>query len=710
MVPLSSKRSIGVVQWVRAQEYGLVQDGFLNEKVFFHCADNPLIGKLTAGSLCAYQIQPNRRRGGWEATDIAPLKEVASQDVYTITHDNFHIVPPQPALPLILPYLAASDHQRFMDRMLYDIDRVNSAAKYSEAVAGIQLTKCLGETAMRSFVQKLVSQISEPYRFKLWIDGHVDEIATTTLKANFFLASKPERDRASRSLTSTTLLGLFLSMLHDEDRIVDLTEDSNYVEMLERANAWPLEERSQFVDLLWEKSSEAVQLQLWLHGFSERFDLGVFRLQFLLLSPEEQILFIRRLMKAHEAKKQTVTVETLHSLIRFEHDPADDQNIDCSVDIALQAILDLHEGKPLSVDHQIGPVLAKHFDRKAFSKYRIKDLFDRCEGRGHATAENASREGEPKKVAYHRSDKVPAGVIYCEGRKAPEPDRTYGVSFWFCRNTPCFMPCNQGRHSTQWEKYTLRDMLRVLELPFDEDQYQTFLGYINRVNDLLSHLNCRSCGKILTPARQSTFAFYRATRFACTNPTCLDKAEVYLSHCLHPRCGKVVDSRDSAKCPNGWHVCPNCFSCCSTAKLGKRLERLGGTAPENLRKLVLEAGGHLEKGVHFCFKCGSELEGGNEKYRQTLKWLIANTQSDPRIWKSDRQTDGAWWFVVDFPEEKYANLIALGFEVKPMRSGNARLLSEPRNRKEFTLGTCPNSDCDRHGVQSQAQFAYIPRA
>lgn len=704
---MSAKISIGIVQWVRGIEYGVARDLILNEKVFFHSTRNPNIGKLAEGVVCLYEVQPSRKQAGWEAIDIAPIKEATEEDVYRTVHDHLAALLHEPALPTLLLLLSDEKRERLVGRMLYDIDHVDTVEKYTEAVTAIKLIKCLGEATERSFMEKLIDLTNEPYRFRLWVDGHSDEINASTLRANFFLSSEHDRERITKRLPSSTLLALFLSILESIGRIIDLPNDGVCVEMLDRARAWPQEERSRLTDALWERANDSVRLQLWLRGHCERFDLAVFSLQFLLLSPEEQFLFIRRLVRDHAAKRLTLTIETLKGLVRFERDAGDETIIDCSVDIALQVIIDLSEGKPLSVDQQIGPVLAKHFDRKAFEKYRIKELFDRCEGRGYVSEDRLVGQGRPKALTYQRSNRIPAGVVYCEGRKAPYVDRTHGVEFWFCRHAPCFMPCNQGHDEAQWEKYTLRDILRVLQIPFHEDQYQTFLGYINRVNDLLAHLNCRSCGKILTPAKQSNFAFYRATRFTCANLDCPAKDEVYLNHCLHPRCGKVVDSRDSAKCPNSLHVCPNCFSCCSTSKFAERLVRLGETAPKNLRMLVLEGGGHMEKGIHFCFTCGSELVGGNEKYRQTLKWLVANSKTDPRIWKSDRRRDGAWWFVVDFPEDKYTSLTTMGFEVRRMKSGNARLLSEPLGGKEFTLGSCPNTECNRHGIQCQAQFSSV---
>lgn len=703
---MTARISIGIVQWVRGLEFGLSRDLILKADVFFHCLKNPNIDKLAQGMTCLYHVKPDTRRAGWIAVDIVPLKDANNDDIHHVVHDHFSALRPQPVLLTILPLLSEENRERFMGRMLYDIDRVDTPEKYTESLNVIALIRSLGEDAERSFIRRLANLATGPYKFRLWVDGQSDEIDASTVSTYYFRASKNDRDKIAKSVPSSALLAIFLSVLENGGRITDLPNDKICLEMLDRAKAWPPKEYSSLTDRIWERSSEPVQLQLWLRGFSYRFDSATFRLQFLLLTPEEQFLFIRRLAKDHEEERITLTVEMLKGLVRFEQDAGDDPSIDCSVDIVLQAIIDLSAGKPLSVEQQIGHVLAKHFDRKAFAKYRVKELFDRCEGRGTVTEDKRLEEGSPKVLTYRRSNLIPAGVVFCEGHKAPSMDRTHGVEFWFCRNVPCFMPCNQGHKHAQWEKYTLRDLLHVLKIPFDEAQYQTFLGYINRLNDLLAHLNCRSCGKILSPVGKSNYAFYLATRFSCTNPDCTTKKEVYLNHCLHPRCGNVVDSRDAAKCPNSLHVCPNCFSCCSTAKFGARLQRLGDTAPEHLKKLVQENGGHMERGIHFCFKCGNELVGGIEKYRLTLKWLIASAKTDRRIWKSDRRQDGGWWFVVDFPEEKYTTLAAMGFEVNAMASGNGRLIAEPREGKTFTLGHCPNASCERHGTECQPNFSF----
>ncbi len=175
---------------------------------------------------------------------------------------------------------------------------------------------------------------------------------------------------------------------------------------------------------------------------------------------------------------------------------------------------------------------------------------------------------------------------------------------------------------------------------------------------------------------------------------------------MNGRCGKIVDSRDSAQCPNSYHVCKSCYSCCSNAVFGRRIEHLktvGQPVPEQLRYIFNNGLGHAERFMRFCYKCGTQLVGGTERYRKTLKWLKDHAMLDPRIPKSGQDRQGISWFLVNFPEEKYLNLKEMGFEVQPSDDGLSRMVYEREKRTvSFSLGKCPNEECslwDSHVVK-----------
>jgi hypothetical protein len=103
-----------------------------------------------------------------------------------------------------------------------------------------------------------------------------------------------------------------------------------------------------------------------------------------------------------------------------------------------------------------------------------------------------------------------------------------------------------------------------------------------------------------------------STYFECFTPDCPEKGKpYYLSHCLNTDCVGPIDGRDSKECPNGWLICPQCGSCCSTNVFERRYKFLrenGYQVPLSLKRLIDNNAGHSENGEYFCYKCGSPLE------------------------------------------------------------------------------------------------------
>jgi len=209
---------------------------------------------------------------------------------------------------------------------------------------------------------------------------------------------------------------------------------------------------------------------------------------------------------------------------------------------------------------------------------------------------------------------IPNGITFCEGRKSLKKDEWSDREFYWCCNKSCFAPVQDPHHHFLWEDYTLQDFIQILNLTFDKEDYVKFLALLNRTNRLLERLKCNSCGYILRPAKSSTFAFYRVNTFQCMNHECQEYGKkIYLTHCLNWKCNGIIDSRVSAKCPNGWYICEDCGSCCSHQKLSQRLEHLkkvGAFKPSNwkhqkLLKQVQEHLGHEELEMKFDYRTGN---------------------------------------------------------------------------------------------------------
>lgn len=214
-------------------------------------------------------------------------------------------------------------------------------------------------------------------------------------------------------------------------------------------------------------------------------------------------------------------------------------------------------------------------------------------------------------------DKSP--VESCEGRLSESNCNLSSKRFWWCYGRKC-MKANQNDHKyDNWKNYTLRDFLRILNLPFDDKGYYIFVSEINRLNRLIDRIKCEDCNKILRPSKQSNFGFYRVSQFHCNNQKCSKhKEEVYLTHCLNSKCTNVIDSRAAKRCSNGLIICDRCGSCCSNKQFRRRIENLktnGQIIPQSLITLAKEKKGHWEKAECYCYKCQSEMTEKNDNFK-----------------------------------------------------------------------------------------------
>ena len=244
-------------------------------------------------------------------------------------------------------------------------------------------------------------------------------------------------------------------------------------------------------------------------------------------------------------------------------------------------------------------------------------------------------------VRLKRTEKVPNGITFCEGRLAKDRDRTFNRKFWWCCNQPCFQNCETIHDAENWKEYTLLDFLSILGLNLDDTnrlgdyiengKYYQFISTINRFNRLLEKMYCEECEQILFPVEDAHFAYYRVVRFHCENTECSKlHHEIYLHHCLNGKCNSIIDSRKSKKCTNGLYICSNknCGCCCSHEMLSRRHQNLlqtGGYIHGNLRYAVENKLGHLERAEHFCFQCGKLM---NELGKDVFQCQTCDIQYD----------------------------------------------------------------------------------
>jgi len=307
-----------------------------------------------------------------------------------------------------------------------------------------------------------------------------------------------------------------------------------------------------------------------------------------------------------------------HFVIEFEYDAG-----------LVEAVKQL-PGRRYDPDGQCWTVPARH--EEAVTAFAAKHrFFIRLPDEHHYTNNThfctMQREGKPP------------GVRFCEGRKAKDTDDFVGSDFWWCRGDKCYENAAPDALRDDWRQYTLRDILQIFpgrhfeerkwadadKLPTEvipEGEYFNFVALINRFNQLIEHLHCRACDQLLYPVEVSNFAHYRVTRFHCTDASCAEHGnEVYLHHCVNGKCKRIIDSRDTEQCPEGWWICTSrdCGSCCSHKANRRRLEYMretGGYISQSLREAVADKTGHRERALHYCYSCGAKMdEYEREKFR-----------------------------------------------------------------------------------------------
>lgn len=340
---------------------------------------------------------------------------------------------------------------------------------------------------------------------------------------------------------------------------------------------------------------------------------------------------------------------------------ANNQKLNLDVRICLAVITSLNTQQNYIGENVISEIVCKYVNENLTDLVQVCDLFQECRGRtwmtfGDETKRNwfLNIEGKDfpvdndtvnvngKDYVFNKEKRTveidgdtysfswskkennffrklydkPIGITFCDAVKS-QKDETLNKYFYWCCNSKCYSPCQTDHIHLEWSKYTLRDFIKILKLPFDEDKYYRFVSVVNRANRLMKKLKCTSCNNLLRDQRTSEFAFYRVTTFHCTNLECSELHKVvYLNHCLNWRCLNVVDSRMSVTCPNGWYICDSCNNCCSQDKLEKRLANLitnNAFNPNNPRhqKLKYQVDnnlGHMEREEKYNHKTGEKMK------------------------------------------------------------------------------------------------------
>ncbi|WP_373457136.1 cold shock domain-containing protein [Enterovibrio norvegicus] len=164
-----------------------------------------------------------------------------------------------------------------------------------------------------------------------------------------------------------------------------------------------------------------------------------------------------------------------------------------------------------------------------------------------------------------------------------------GEARFLCRSKECYDPQVMPDLTKSYFEYSAFDWLAhyginyaVEKAPSKRDFSIKLAGYMNRIRELHSRLNCRCCGNLMMPdmkyarvevksidpsTKQVVItpvnAAYRLTVFSCNTEGCKEFGHrYYINHCLHYKCHELIDSRDiKDKCSEGRYIC-SCGACC----------------------------------------------------------------------------------------------------------------------------------------------------
>ena len=223
------------------------------------------------------------------------------------------------------------------------------------------------------------------------------------------------------------------------------------------------------------------------------------------------------------------------------------------------------------------------------------------------------------KLNFLESKRMPRFPIFCSPSLAEAKNEILDFSYFWCRGNECFHNClgNQTlAEMNSWRHYSLFHLIEIIGYPKlreTEAGYEPlpeviqFIAVTNKAMQKFRRLKCRECGHLMFTDRSS--GFNRNNYYACANPNCTEYHQpVYLSYCFKCKKG-LIDSRDSAKCPNGWYICPTCLACCDDAQYERQAQRYvlnNRPIPPRVQEKLGQ--GHNDKGIYYCPKCGTMIE------------------------------------------------------------------------------------------------------
>ena len=390
-------------------------------------------------------------------------------------------------------------------------------------------------------------------------------------------------------------------------------------------------QRTRGIDL--KTDNKLIQLMLWKNELADSFDFGTLHSFFYCFGSGTRWRILQKLAYEKEHSNLQVTTDDLISLIESSTNIRDIQRYyEGYTSASLRAELLVHSldsyvkrGRFLS-QGRILDILNQINDRQSKIDFGLHSLFDFCNGgllRNSKYEDDNNASYTFDRVSFLRNNSPTGKYAYmyecleniCNGRLSTKKDEHLDQYFFWCNGYPCFK--NNIHKQTDYKKYKLIDFCIAFGLkPYNEtdsgilpnDELSKFIDTVSKVERITSHLYCESCKHLLFPDKRSTREEISAyNTFVCQNPNCDQKDKyIYINHCHTSNCKGVIDSRHLKKCPNGMHICPECFGCCSDKFFRKQEAKneLAGRASSTSIKPS-----HNDKGIFYCYKCGDQLIG-----------------------------------------------------------------------------------------------------
>ncbi|WP_031425528.1 hypothetical protein [Flavimarina sp. Hel_I_48] len=545
--------------------------------------------------------------------------------------------------------------------------------------------------------------------------------------------TRSEREEILEKLSFQNLRDL-ISLIYLKEEIVD--REQRFHEFLNILDNLDIDKQKKelLITIAHNNSSEWYKLRLFIADYTETIEYDDAVIYTALLDSASQKVFFKKLIKLIGEGKLDLGLDDLNRITTIDYQTSEyikeigDVGLDFSLSVILQLLSDLKNNK-ITETKTIFDLIANQI-KKPDDLLVIDGFFEKCQGR---TVLSYNSDTEEYNTELKHSWK-PRFATFCDGRKAIDKSSGKPVTcnksekeFWWCENSKCYEAARNVNLNISYRNYSLQDIMQILEISYSLEQYEKLLGVINRVNRFLSHLTCRSCKTILRPIDSpdnSNYAFYRVTRFHCSNQNCEESHnQIYLSHCINGRCMDIIDSRDCVSCKPkgysencGWYICNHCLACCSSEKLRAREFIYNQTGQDY--KCHIE--GHKDLGILCCNKCGGEMEESSQYgpvYKKQLKWFIDQKNKNSNITKYGQRKDGKWWFIWDkgnYTYDKYRihleNLYKSGFNMPDYDdiTRTNQLIAEPfRENINSQYFSCTSQDCDNsYKITDLNEFDY----